>query len=258
MKPRKFALKAVKLGWIALLPLMASAAERGSTAMVSVAGGIAMPSYSTSYMQNAAGLVFTPGTNLILQGGGDSTFANQTFRGGLAYGNGSIGIGGGVTYGNPSAATGAYYGLGFGIPSARMAFGISGTTGLSPSTDSAINAGMIISPSTAFSLGFTAMGLTTGISEIGAGLAINLGSSASLVVDSAFSNSLAFLTIQPGLRVGNANASLTVSYGSGSGSTQLNNNDFSAGASLKLGSKVNWELYYNRFATYYTGFAIML
>jgi hypothetical protein len=258
MKPRKTAINVLKLGWLTLLPLMASAMDKNSTATVSVAGGIAMPSYSTATYQNGAGLAYNPGTNFQIQGGStDSNFENQIFRAGLAYGNGTIGIAAGGSYGNPSGNSGAYYGLAFGIQSLRTVIGFSGSMGLSPSSDPGVNAGMLIYPSQAFNFGFTAMGLTNsgGIQEIGAGIGLHLGPGVSLVVDTAFGSDFSFRTIQPGLKVGNTNASLTVSYGSGDGSQQLSNNEFAAGASIKIGNKINWELYYNRFATYYTGFS---
>jgi hypothetical protein len=84
---------------------------------------------------------------------------------------------------------------------------------------------------------------------------LKLNQNVSFVVDSAFSKALSFLSVQPGLKVGNESASMMVSYGSGSGSTQLNNNAFAVGGALRFGSKVLWEIYYNKFATYYTGFA---
>jgi hypothetical protein len=226
--------------------------------MLSVSGGIAMPSFATSVLQNAAGITNIPMTNILLQGGGNSTFSTSTFRGGLGYGNGTFGLAAGADYTNPGGAIGAFYGLGLGFQGIHTLLGFSGRTAVSPSGGSSFNAGMLIYPSSSFNLGFTAMDLTGGSIELGAGLGIHFGSSVSLVVDSAFSQSFAFLGIQPGLRIGGPGAALTVSYGSGTGSSQLSNNEVAIGAALKLGSKINWELYYNRFATYYTAFSIRL
>ena len=243
---------------IGISPWKTSASmDRNAVEMISVSGGIAMPSFSTAPASNAAGIVGTPGTNLILQAGTDSALGNPLFEGGLAYGNGVIGLGAGGTYTTSGAATGAYFGLGFALEKIMTKLGFSGNIGISPSSGSSFNLGLLFQPSALLNLGFTVIGLSNagGPGELGMGLGLKFSQNVSFVVDSTFSKALSFLSVQPGLKVGNESASLMVSYGSGSGSTQLNNNAVAVGGALRFGSRLLWEIYYNKFATYYTGFA---
>ncbi len=234
-------------------------ADRNSAAMISVAGGIAMPSFSTSLNTNAAGIVQTPGTNLLLQAETDSNFSNALLSAGVGYGNDTVGLGAGANYGTDNSSTSAYFGLGFAIPGIHTMLGFSGTMGLSPSNGIGIDAGLLIMPSDAVSLGFTAIGLNNsgGIGEFGAGIGFNINQNVAIAVDTAFSNDFDFRVIEPGLKVGTGNAALMLAYGYGSGSSQLTSDTFVLGASLKF-RLILWEIYYNKFATFYTGFAIQL
>src|SRR4051812_23890786 len=88
-----------------------------SMAMISVAGGIAMPSFSTSLNTNAAGIVETPGTQLLIQGETNSDSSDSLLAGGMSYGNGTVGLGAGANHGTRNNTTSAYFGLGFAIHS---------------------------------------------------------------------------------------------------------------------------------------------
>jgi hypothetical protein len=257
MKTQIIASIATIFGLVGLTPAIASAAsDKNAGEMISVSGGIAMPSFSTSVNTNAAGLVGVPGTNLIIQDGTNSDFSNSRLAAGVAYGNGSVGLEAGVGYATQGGDTTGFFGLGFGIQSMRTRIGFSGFMGLSPSSGLGVNGGLLIMPSDAMSLGITAIGLNNGVSEWGAGVGFHISPNVGIAVDTAFSNNLNFLNIEPGLKVGTDNASLMLAYGFGSGSSQLTSNNFALGGALKLGNRVLWELYYNKFATYFTSFAI--
>jgi hypothetical protein len=257
MEIRKITTQALKLSWIGLLPIvsLASSIDRNTDAMISVSGGIAMPSYTTAPASNPAAAVSPPGTIAVVQAGSNSALSSIQLRGGLAFGNGSVGIAAGGTYTTTNTAEGAYFALGFGLESIHTQLGFSGTIGISPSTGSNFNAGLLFMPTSAWSLGLTAIGLANsgGIGELGAGLGLHLSPNVSFIVDAAFSNSLTYLAVQPGLKVGTDNAAITISYGSGSGSSQLANSALAAGGALKFANRLLWEIYYNKFSTYYTG-----
>lgn len=225
--------------------------------MISVAGGIAMPSFGTSLETNAAGVVLTPGTNLLLQVETDSHFSDPVLSAGAAYGDGSVGLGAGANYDTDNNSTSAYFGLGFAIPNIHTMLGFSGSMGLSPSSGIDLNAGLLIMPSDAISIGFTAVDLTDGVDELGAGIGFNINKNVAIAVDAAFSNDFDFRAIEPGVKIGTGNAALMLAYGSGSGSRQLAHDEVVLGASLKF-SKILWEIYYNKFSTFFTGFAIQL
>ncbi|MEO5968825.1 MAG: hypothetical protein ABIQ95_02770 [Bdellovibrionia bacterium] len=258
MKTQIIASIATLFGLIVITPAIAASSNKNAGELISVSGGIAMPSFSTSINSNPAGIVGVPGTNLIIQDGTNSQFSNHRLAAGLAYGNGSVGLEAGVGYANPSGDITGFFGLGFGIPSIKTQIGFSGFMGLSPSSGVGINGGLLIAPSDKMSFGVTAIGLNSGVNEWGAGVGFNISPNVGIAVDAAFSNNFNFLTVEPGLKVGTDQASLMLAYGSGSGSSQLVNNDIALGGAVKLGSRVHWELYYNKFSTFFTSFAIQL
>jgi hypothetical protein len=233
---------------------------KDSTAMISVAGGISMPSYGTALATNPAGLTEVPGTNLVLQDGTDSKFSNSLFTAGLAYGDGNVGLEGGLNYSNKGDAIGGFFGLGFGIPSIRTSIGFTGYLGLSPSSGISLNAGLLIMPADSVSLGITLVGLnhSGGVDEIGAGVGFHINPNVGIALDSTFSNDFKFRTFEPGVKVGTEKASLMLAYGFGSNSVQLSNDEISLGAAFRFKDRILWEIYYNKFSTYYTGFTIQI
>jgi hypothetical protein len=225
---------------------------------LSVSAGIAMPSFATAIFQNPADIVATPALNLNFQGGINDTFTNATVRGGLAYGTDTFGMAAGGSYLNPSST---FVALSAGFKSARVsrflaAFGLSGSIGSTTGSGSSVNAGVLVHPIEMLNVGLTAMGLATGNTEWGGGVGFSFGEILSVVIDSAFGRSFNYLGVQPGLKLGAGCGALTFSYGIGSGSTQISNG-LAGGMALNFG-KVNLELYYNRFTTFYTAISIQL
>lgn len=249
-------------GWILLLPSIAFAYEGEDVPhIISVGAGIASPGAPTAVFTNPAGLIFTHGFNVDVRGGIDSS-SDPELQGGASYGHSrTFGLSAGLTDYTKPGELSAYYGLGVGIEAIHTSFGISGTTVISPAGGSSLNAGVLIMPSPSFSLGFTAVGLNSGLDEIGAGLGLNFSSEFGLIVDTAFSKSFSLLGVEPALRVGGREAALTVGYAiqpsSSPGSVQIGSG-FTVGGALLLAHFVNWQVYYNEFNHLYTSLSFRI
>ncbi len=237
---------------------LAIAAERNDFHALSGAAGIAEPSFSTAVFQNPAGIKNTPSFQLNGQGGWDSSFNNPVYRGGFLYGSERYGVAAGISHsptGNTS--TSAFVGLAAEIAPLKTTLGLAGYTGISPSGGSTLNIGVLINPQESFQLGFTAMGINSGINEWGGGIRIRIERSFSLIADVATDSRFSRFNFQPGLMIASESAGLTLSYGTSPGSLQIRNG-FTAGASIQIVKTVTWEAYYNQVSQIFTSISIKL
>lgn len=216
---------------------------------LSASGGIVSPSYSNSVFQNPAAISRIPRLNINAFGNADSSLGNPTLGGGLMYGGGVYGIAAGFSTATAASTSQAYFGLGAEITSIKTAFGVSGTYGISPSGGTNFNAGILISPSDRFRLGFTALGLSNSITELGGGMAFWLNPAASLLVDVSTDRSFGNINFKPGFMIVDQNLGATISYGFGTASSIEISTGFSAGAFASLGKTVKLEVYYNMIQT---------
>ncbi|MBC7693560.1 MAG: hypothetical protein H7222_17475 [Methylotenera sp.] len=242
--------------------LLSSLALAGGTgkqeADLHVSGGIAMPSAATSVFTNPAALVSSKQVLLDLQAGAADIWDHSIYRAGLRTGNGSFAAAGGVENRpgstNSSNQLSAYYGLAVGTQS--FSFGVAGQTGIS-SGGSQFNAGLLFQPTQALNLGFTARGLDSGPHEYGLGLAYDFASGVAFILDSAADRHLKDIQFKPGLKVGNSDAALTLSYGTGD--REEFSDGVSIGAVIHFKSSSSLELYYNPgndLAHYYLALAL--
>lgn len=218
-----------------------SAREMTNNSNVHVAGGIAMPSTSTSVFTNPAGLVGAS-TALSLQAGAPKFWENGTYRAGLQTGGANFGVAGGIERRDQPGndATLGYYGLAVGT--SGFSLGLAGKTGISNADGTNLNAGLLFAVGSSAQVGVTAHGLDDGVNEWGAGVAFNVANGVSLVFDAAADDDLDNLEMKPGLRVGGGPAALTLSYGTGA--RQQFADGFTAGASYQFSSSV-LEIQYN-------------
>jgi hypothetical protein len=259
---RRNRLISVVLGFLFLAPLawQARAAEEKSgaaTQALSAAGGIVEPGGPTAVFQNPAGLVRNPKFAVTAQAGAGDSFANPFLRAGLLGGGASFKLAGGVdqTTESPSS-TSLFYGLGISAGSG-FSVGLSGRTGISNAGGTGINAGVLYAGSLPFRLGATVMGISSGVNEWGLGIAGKVGP-VDLLLDSAYNPGSESVGLKPGIKIGNADAALSLSYGfvEATGTTQLADG-FTAGAGFKLGPSTI-QLYYNEFATFYAAVTVGL
>jgi hypothetical protein len=231
--------------------------------LVSVAGGIASPSSASAVFQNAAGLAGIPKPAVNAH----AFFPQDAFKDGeyglgLLYGKGGFGLAAGVEY-QPTtpSRTAAYYGLAASAQSLHLSLGAAGRTPISPSGDSAFNLGVLVDLGSVARLGVTAIGVSGNPDEYGFGLGFAISNDFDFVTDATVDDSFDHLVLAPGVRVGSAQAALTVSYAfkvdskTGFSSRQIREG-FSVGGGLRLGSSVHWEVYYNQLAKYATSLSI--
>lgn len=248
-----------KLIWILLIPSLAFAFNSNEIHTLSISGGIAAPSASTSVFQNPAGLIYSSNLSLNAQVSADDSLSNPSYRGGFLYGGNNIGIAGGVGNNSSEASvTSAFFGLAIEISQLSTSFGLSGFTGLSPLGGTSYNAGVIIMPMSNYQLGFTAIGINSGVQEWGGGVDIKLDSVVSLVLDVSTNKSFNSFNFKPGLGVINQNIGLTISYGTQQSGSQELSSGFTIGGSLELRKTLSWQVYYNELAKFYTSLSLRL
>lgn len=251
-------MKTILLFLLAAFSSIAMAEKMENSYALSGAGGIASPSYSMAVFQNPAGISYIPKFNINFSGGANSSFQNPIIGGGLMYGGGNWGIVGGLQDAVTPGTQSLYFGLAGEITAIKTSLGVSGTYGINPSGGLNLNAGILITPVDKFRLGFTAFGLNNSISELGAGLNINLSQAFSFMVDASSNTSLSNINFCPGLTVADQNIGATLGYGFGNASSLQIMTGFSAGAFAALGKTVKLELYYNRLQTLFGSLTIHL
>ena len=244
-----------KAVWISIITLTysfapeAHAASRSSKArldVLSIAGGIAGPTYSTAVLQNPAGIVNTPGVAVIGQTSLDSSGSQAVYSGGLSYGDKLLGVTAGARMpSNSSDGTSMYYGIALG-GAHSLSMGLSGISQLKSGGTSQYNFG-VSSELDPFTFGLTVHNLGGDSPEMGAGIRFDFEKLVSLVVDASYSPSLSHSQIQPGFAIGDGSVNFTLSYGFGSGSTQLSSG-VAGGVSLKVDS-LTLQAYYNQLST---------
>jgi hypothetical protein len=227
---------------------------------LSVAGGIASSSKSLAAFQNPAALIYGDSLDLDLhaaESGGDLGFGAGVLFGGLDWG----GVIGAQHFTGDRNSTRAYYGLAASIRQMKLAFGLSGRTQISPGSGTEFDLGMLVNPMGEVRLGFTLSDLSGGISALGAGIAYEAASSLTLVADVTSDTDFDFVSVAPGVLIGNQNAAFTLGYGikakgEGFGSHAFHEK-WMGGLTLRLG-KVQWTAHYQQpsFAKYYTSLTI--
>ena len=188
-------------------------------------------------------------------------WSNGTYRAGLETGGSSFGVAGGIE-GSTSSNNGrnsssqnsllAYYGLAVG--NEAFTLGLAGRTGISKSSGSTFNAGLLFGVATNAKIGITAFGIDHGVDEWGAGVAFGVGTGVDLVLDAASDRNLDHLQIKPGIKVSGGSAALTLSYGTGS--REQFADGFTAGASFNFSAGSVLEIQYNAggaLSKYYAG-----
>jgi hypothetical protein len=201
-----------------------------------------MPSNSSAVFTNPAGLVGAS-TSVNLQAAAPDFWDNGTYRAGVQTGSTSYGVAGGleeqdVGQNNPLYG---YYGLAVGTQGFTL--GVAGRTGIVNSSGTSLNVGTLISLGSSTRLGVTAIGVDHSVTEWGAGLAYAAGQGVDLVFDAAADNNLKNLEAKPGIKVGNQQAALTISYGTGAREEFADG--FTAGGSFQFASRSILEIQYN-------------
>jgi len=223
---------------------------------VTVSGGIAQPSGATSVFENPAGLAFNSRFRLTAQAMLDSP---PTLRGGVLMGNGNVGGTAGITRRTDSSNhSDAFLGMGIQVPALRFTLGVAAFADVNSVSSPSFNIGALIDSGQALTLGVVARSVDNGVGEWGAGLRYKYSGQTYFVLDSTVDSDFGSLALQPGLMLSASPAALTFSYGFGSSqrSSRLHSQQlhegFSAGASLKLGSTTQCQLYYHHLAELYT------
>lgn len=241
-----------------LFPALALAGDKSGAAeeALSTAGGIASPGGPTAVFQNPAGLVLNPGLAATAQAGASDSFNNLFVRAGFLAGGSGYGLAGGLTQtASDPSRTSAFYGLGVASGSG-FSIGVAGQTGISRAGGTGINAGILFSGSLPFRLGITAIGINDGVNEWGAG--ISSEGPVSLLLDGAYNSNSKEVGLKPGIKAGNGDAALSLSYGfAGAKNTIELSDGFTAGASI-MAKSANIQVYYNSFSKFYAAVTFML
>ena len=250
MKIYKINAVALALGFLLLQSQALASGSKTNYNPLHVSGGIAMPASSTAVHSNPAGIITAP-TAVVLQAGAPKIWDNGTYRAGLQTNGSSWGVAGGIedqTFGNNngnnnsnSSSLLAYYGMAVGTESFTL--GLAGRTGISNSSGTALNVGLLFGVGSSARVGMTAWGINSGAYEWGAGAAFGVGQGFDLVLDAAADSNLANLQIKPGVKVSGSQAALTLSYGTGARAQFADG--FTAGASFIFASNNTLELQYN-------------
>lgn len=241
---------------LATLISFSAYASKTSNNPLHVAGGISSPSTSNSVHTNPAGMADAQRA-LVFQAGAPSILNNGIYRAGGQTGNNNFGAAAGLELADHTASSSLalYYGLAIKIPT--LSFGLSGRTGLSSSANgSTFNLGAIFDLGSIARIGATAWGLQNGINEWGLGVALPLFSGIEFIADMAADSDFSGIELKPGLKVGNDNAALSISYGTGARSQFADG--FTAGASFGFSGN-SIEAQYNAggsFSTYYLCFTL--
>jgi hypothetical protein len=221
-----------------------------------VGGGISMPATSSAVLSNPAGMVGAH-TALVVHAAASEVWDNGTYRGGLQTGGSSYGVAAGVennSRGSGSSSTNAYYG--FAVGSHEFSLGVAGKTGVSNSSGSTFNAGILVGVIPMVQLGFTAMSLNGGVDEWGFGAAFKFGNGIALVLDGAASSGFKKIEMKPAIKVGEGPAALTIGYATGA--RQEFNDGFAAGGSYQF-ANCSLEVQYNAggaYSKYFAGLTI--
>lgn len=231
----------VSLILVLLGGVQAMAAQQSASNPLQVSGGIAAPATATSVLTNPAGMV-AASTAVVLQAAAPEVWDNGTYRGGLQTGGSSFGVAAGVeSTGASNNVLNAYYGLAVGSESFTL--GVAGKTGISNSSGSTFNAGLLFGVAANAKIGLTARGIDNGVNEWGAGVAFGVASNVDLVLDAAASKGIKNIEVKPGLKVSSSEAALTVSYGTGA--KEQFADGFSAGGSYSFSAGSSLEVEYN-------------
>ena len=250
--------KIALLGCLLLSPsAWADTKSDGAEQALSSSGGIVAPGGPTAVFQNPAGLTLNSGFAFTGQAGASDSFQQPFLRAGLIGGGASYGLIGGLTQTTSDAkSTSAFYGLGV-AASAGLSIGVAGQTGISNAGGTSLNAGILFSGSLPINLGFTAFGLEDGVQEWGAGIS-NKSGPVYFLLDGAYNSRSKHFGLKPGVKVGNPEAALSLSYGlADAGSTLQLSEGFTVGGSLIFGSG-SIQAYYNDFAKFYLAVTFML
>lgn len=238
-------------------PLTAHAtSDDPSDGLVQSAGGIVEPAFSTALLTNPAGLIANShGLSFTGQAGSNlSSPAGTSGAGGLLYAQPSYGIGAGLR--DLAGNTSAFYGMAAEVSSIQTSFGISGYTGISPSGGTSFNAGIRSSLSPNLKVALESYGLGT-FSAWGGGISYQAFPGFHFLSDFACNGSFGGWEAQPGIRVGNETAALSMSYGiSSNASPGILSSGFAAGAGLKLSQSVVLQAYYNELMTLYAALTL--
>ena len=222
-------------------------AEARDKVSVPVAGSIVAPGANTATVTNPAGLVDSSGARLSLQGGSEDPMANPTYRALILAGNGMFGASAGVNYkindGSADDKGYAIYGLAVNVAPLGLTLGAAGKSGIHSAEGTDFNAGLLLRPIPFVTFGATAFGLKNSVDSLGAGVGLEVLDGVDLVADSAFDRNLKNAQFKPGLRLANAFAGLSMSYGTGA--TDQFAKDFSAAAYLKIAANSELEFEYN-------------
>jgi hypothetical protein len=235
----------------------ASAGDRDAMGLVSAAGGIVEPSYSTAVFTNPAGMTEIKELNVTLQAGSnENSLGNPTLGGGVLYGQGTYGMGAGLLHSTAgSGSTNAFYGLAVAADSIHTSFGISGETPISPTGGSSFNGAIRTAVTNDLTLALEAFDFTNGPQAWGAGISYQVATGVKLLSDFTTSSSFGDLEAQPGILVGTNDAALTVSYGFRVNSADPGlgrlSDGFAVGGGVNLSQKVNLALYYQELMKYY-------
>jgi hypothetical protein len=239
---------------------LAFASGQDDAHLLSLAGGIASPSFNSSLFENPAGLVFNHETRVLGSVASETSNLNPLDLGvGLYLGNGSIG--GAFNLNDNTASSGGLgysVGLGASIDSLGVAFGaaLHSGSGLGTSCD----LGLLFGPKNKVHGGFTAYDVTNGISAFGGGIAADVGSGASLGVDASTTPKFKGTTFKPGLSVQASSLQLSMGYGFSvdQSNTSYLRTGVSVGAGVKLTESLHLQAYYNELEEYFAGLSVKL
>ncbi|MBC7386063.1 MAG: hypothetical protein H7301_07890 [Cryobacterium sp.] len=223
-----------------------SSGPSGFGTNVPVSGGIAMPGSTTATFTNPAGLVGNHSERLSAQAGSTHPMDNPNYRALALVGNGMFGASGGVDYyvpDNGPSQGDAVYGLAVDVSALDLALGVSGRSGIKGSKGTDFNAGLLFAPMQYFTIGATAFGLKGNVDSYGLGVGLNLAPGVDLVGDSVFDTHFKNPEFKPGIKFSNADAGLSVSYGTGA--TEQFAKNVSAAAYFRVGMNSEIDFEYN-------------
>lgn len=227
-------------------------AARGAEGRLTVGGGVAAPAPSLGlYADNPAGFALTTGT--VVMGAGytpSDSMSPIDADAQLLFGNGTAGLGVGFD------SIGLNLGGALQISSLSTAIGFRARN----ITDPSIDLGFLIRPNGSPRFGAQAFGINGGIGPLSAGVAWDLGPSATFAVDAGFSTELDGAIVKPGLRFQASALQLMASYGFNLSDPSIApiRPDLSLGLGFQILQKVLLHYYYSQIDRHYLGLQLAL
>ena len=223
--------------------------------LISVGAGIASPSVTSAIWENPAGLVYNQEFKLLGFGYTENSSVGITDGGGgLFLGNGSIG--GGLKVETSGGSSTLTAGIGFDVNAINTAFGAACGSSLGSTISiTCSDFGLIYNPAGPTRFGFDI--LTSGNAILGAGLAHDITSDATIDLDAGIPTSGGGLTLKPGVAVHSTVVQVAVGYGfnvsSSSGGAGNIRTGFAAGLGINLSKTFHAQAYYDQIHNYFFG-----